>query len=1098
MKGFRVAILCVFGFVSGAAAQQNSAPPAPATTEAHKSSALPTTQNPPAADYSQEPIVIEQYFTKVRFENDGTGERDLSVRVRVQSDTGVRQLGELVFGYNSADEQMDVRTMRVHKADGSVVNAGLDAVKEMTGEVERDAPEYTDYKEKHITVPSLHSGDTIQYEIVTRIVKPLAPNQFWFEQNFLEDAIALDEQLEVSIPQGRGLIVNSPEYSNVTGEEIRKVKLLPHGGGVDDENSPFSKYDANGRTIYRWKHANLSRKPADNAAKKASPPPAKTPDVQLTTFRSWDEVAAWYANLERGRAEPSPEIRAKTQQLIQGHATELDKMQALYSYVAQNIRYVSLSFGLGRYQPHSAAEVFRNQYGDCKDKHTLLAAMLAAADLPSDAVLIPLARALDTSVPSPAQFDHMITSVPLGNDLIWMDSTSEVAPFRLLTPRLRDKSALLVRPDGNGKIVETPIDPPFLSTQRVEITAQVSDLGKLTSQLRYFLRGDNEFALRVAFHRTPQTEWKELGQTIAALDGIKGVITSVKPSDPLDTAKPFELDLEFSQLNYLDWSSKTSKIGVPLLAIGLPDAAPDSNGPIHLGSPLDVTMNLKLTLPSNDVAHPPVAISVDRDYAEFKSAYHFADHVLTAERTLNFKMRDLPASRMSDYLAFIHAVESDETQILIVDKSAGSAPTIPTTATSAELLEAGLAALNSGNPRQAIPLLERANQLDPKSMQGWNDLGLAHLRLGEFNDAVTAFRKQVEVNPYDDQVYDYLGLTLQQLQKSDEATAVFRKQLELNPLDPIAHAALGALFLEQHKYAEAVPELDKATVLAPGNAELQVTLGRAFLNSGQKDKGLEAFEKGIELAQTPVVWNNVAYNLAQHNIELDKATQYAESAVSTTAASLRNTELAHLSLTDLGLVSSIGDYWDTLGLVYFEKGELDKAERFFRASWLLNQHGEVADHLGQVYEKRGDKDRAALLYAEAMIAAHAVPETRQRLVALSGENAKLDNLEAEAKVRLVKARTFPAGKVLNENAQAEFYVLLSPGLKNPKVDSVKFVSGSQDLRPIVDKLRALEFGPMFPDASPAKLVRRGTLTCSAATGNCTFTLILPDDVRTLN
>jgi hypothetical protein len=63
---------------------------------------------------------------------------------------------------------------------------------------------------------------------------------------------------------------------------------------------------------------------------------------------------------------------------------------------------------------------------------------------------------------------------------------------------------------------------------------------------------------------------------------------------------------------------------------------------------------------------------------------------------------------------------------------------------------------------------------------------------------------------------------------------------------------------------------------------------------------------------------------------------------------------------------------------------------------------------------------------------------------------------------------------------------------------VKFISGSQDLRPMVDKLHALEFGPMFPDASPAKLVRRGTLTCAATTGTCTFTLILPDDVRTVN
>jgi hypothetical protein len=54
------------------------------------------------------------------------------------------------------------------------------------------------------------------------------------------------------------------------------------------------------------------------------------------------------------------------------------------------------------------------------------------------------------------------------------------------------------------------------------------------------------------------------------------------------------------------------------------------------------------------------------------------------------------------------------------------------------------------------------------------------------------------------------------------------------------------------------------------------------------------------------------------------------------------------------------------------------------------------------------------------------------------------------------------------------------------------------LRPFAEKLRTLDFGPMFPDAAPAKLVRRGTLACSATTGNCTFTLTLPEDVRTLN
>src|SRR5208282_3013725 len=97
---------------------------------------------------------------------------------------------------------------------------------------------------------------------------------------------------------------------------------------------------------------------------------------------------------------------------------------------------------------------------------------------------------------------------------------------------LRGKSALLVPPDGDGKIVETPADPPFLSTQQADITGQVSELGTLTAHLHYVMRGDTEFVLRSAFRKTPQTQWKELGQTILSLDGLRGDVTAVKTGDP--------------------------------------------------------------------------------------------------------------------------------------------------------------------------------------------------------------------------------------------------------------------------------------------------------------------------------------------------------------------------------------------------------------------------------------------------------------------------------------------------------------------------------------------------------------------------------------
>ena len=493
-----------------------------------------------------------------------------------------------------------------------------------------------------------------------------------------------------------------------------------------------------------------------------------------------------------------------------------------------------------------------------------------------------------------------------------------------------------------------------------------------------------------------------------------------------------------------------------------------------------------------------MAIAVARDYAEFKSNYHVEGHVLTADRELNFKMRELPADRTSDYLAFTRAVQADEAQLLVVANSATGAPTIPSTSKSDELLEAGAAALNSGNARAAVPLFQRVVELDPKHKQAWNDLGLAYLRLGQFGDAAEAFRKQIAVNPYDEHSYDYLGIALQQQQKNDEAIAAFRKQVELNPLDKVAHAALGAIYLDQHKYSDAVPELDKATVLTPDSAELEVSLGQAYMNTGDKEKALAAFQKGVEISQSPVVWNNVAYNLADHKLDIEKAQQYAESAVSATATSLRNIDLSGLKNDDLSEVAAIGNYWDTLGWVNFQKGDLDSAERYIRAAWLLNEHGEVGDHLAQIFEKRGQKDQAAHMYALAMAAPHSDPDTRARLTLLLGSNTKITELSDKAKPELTTLRSIPAGKLLTEDAKADFLVLLSPGGKTAQVDAVKFVSGSEKLRPFADRLRSLDYGPMFPDSSAVKLARRGTLSCSAATGDCVFLLLLPEDVRTVN
>src|SRR5260370_3137120 len=120
--------------------------------------------------------------------------------------------------------------------------------------------------------------------------------------------------------------------------------------------------------------------------------------------------------MEKGRRLPSPEVRAKALELSKGLKGDLAKTEGLYDFVAKNFRYVSLSLGVGRYQPHSAADVLHNQYGDCKDKHTLLESLLEAEGLHASSVLINYSRKLDPDMPSPSPLDHVITLLPLGKD----------------------------------------------------------------------------------------------------------------------------------------------------------------------------------------------------------------------------------------------------------------------------------------------------------------------------------------------------------------------------------------------------------------------------------------------------------------------------------------------------------------------------------------------------------------------------------------------------------------------------------------------------------------------------------------------------------
>jgi len=1083
------------------ATAQSGETPAPPAAPAKAKETAQTAEGKPADtaaskhDYSQEAFVVEQYRSLYRFESDGTGRKETIARIRVQSEAGVQQWGQLQIGYNSANERVEIAYVRVVKADGSVVKAGADAVQDLSAPVEHEAPVYTDYRQKHITVPGLRPGEVLEYDMVTVIHTPLAAGQFWADYDFDKNNITLDEELDVDVPSDRPLkLKNKPDMDPKISEENR-------------------------RRIYHWTSSHLERE--DDAKdkdkdkdkdkkKKKKKADEERPDVQLTTFVSWEQIGLWYAGLEKDRRAPSPEVRAKAAELTKGLDTQLDQVQALYDYVAKNFRYVSLSLGVGRYQPHASADVLHNQYGDCKDKHTLLASLLEAEGLHASSVLINSSRKLDPDVPSPSQFDHVITMLPMTTppEEVWMDTTSEVAPFRLLAFSLRNKLALVIPAKGTPHLEETPADTPMPDSEISEVDGKINEIGKLEAHVHYTFRGDEELMLRSIFRHYPEAQWQRVVENVNA--GMGGDITNLKISDPAATREPFTMSYDVAKPNFLDWSKKKSDLNLPLCQFNLPDLGnsdddSDADMALKLGPKAEYVYKIKLDLPANYTAHAPLPFSLRRDYAEYEATYKLEGTTFTAARTLTMRQTELPAPRATDYQAFRRAVGSDLGQFLSVENMVAGTPTPPADMKADDLVESGRGALSGGNPNppMAIQLLKRATEVDPKNKYVWDLLAEAYLQMRQDDDAIAALNKQIEINPYDEYAYNALGRAYWQERKYPDAVTAFNKQLEINPLDKFAHAGLGQMYSEWHKYAEAAPELEKAASLTPDNPELQVSLGDAYLNLGQDDKALATFDHAVELSATPLVWNNIAYQLSLKNSHLDRAQQYAESAISATTAALRNVSLDRLTAQELPLVPSLIAYWDTLGWVYFSEGNLDKAEKYVSSAWQLGHHGEVGDHLGQIYEKEGKKDLALRTYALCLSGLRPIPETRDRLASLAGGSGQVDAAVAKYKEDLQRLRTIDLGKVAKETGSADFFVLLSrgpgrAGSSAATVEAVKFASGDEKLKVFTEALRTAEYRLTFPDDTPVKILRRGILSCSTAIGTCTFVLMLPDDVRTVD
>lgn len=992
-------------------------------------------------DYSKESFVVESLRTTISFQSSGAFDSENVERILIQSQAGVQAFGIIHVPYASANANVEIVYVKVTKPDGSVVVTPPGNILDMPAQVAQTAPLYSDLHDKQVPVKGLEIGDVVEYDIKIHCHTPLIPGQFWYAYDFDKSSIVLAEELQINFPRDRAVKVASRETQPVVTQE-------------------------GNRKIYIWKSSNLDRKAAEDLAKTRSPLHVPPPAVQITSFRSWDEIAQWYQGLQQPESQPTPEVRALAEKLTQGTASETDKTHILYKYVATKIRYIGLDFGIGRYQPHPAADVLENGYGDCKDKHTLLAALLSAVGVRTYPALVNSSREIDPDVPSPGQFDHLITVIPGGSAATWLDTTTEVAPFGMLTLNLRDRNALIANGES-AKLVRIPADSPVPTSMDFQIAGKLDSAGTYEAKIEISFRGDFEIPFRAVFRSIGQQRWNDGVQGISAAWGFAGTVTDAAVSSPEATDEPFRVSYTYVRKDFGDWPTKRIVAPLPQNVITtISENKESENVPIELGATGDITMRGKIELPDGlSVEIPtPSKVVYKKDFADYESVYSASGNTFQADRHVVISAQEVPASRRDEYISFQKSINDDASQFIqLVD---------PKTARN-----------------------QTHNATRPEAANFYRQAYSAY-QTRDFQAAIEFGQRAIEVEPDYLDAYQIVALSLLSKGRQQEAVETWRKYEKLYPKDPSAPAAIGSILLRNNRAGDAVQDLEAAAASFPDNGQIEAELGQAYMRSGSKEKAVPLLKKAAQLDSTPYTLNEVAFELADANIALDDALGYAEKSVEAQENQMHGTSMQNLTNADLQKTWFLGADWDTLGWAHFRLGHLDQAETYLRAAWSLDEDGEMADHLGQLYETSGRKQEAIHAYALAVAnsaAGTTLDHAREKVRQLSGSDSLGD--AAVRAAREDQSRTVKLPKLVKGRAIAEFLVLFTQGSATPEV---KFISGADELRDAAQAISSAKFGVIFPDTKPVKILRRGILACEPLIPTCDFVLFEPKTATSIN
>ena len=518
----------------------------------------------------------------------------------------------------------------------------------------------TDLRAKLLRIPAPDPGNIIGWEYEQED-HPFVLQDIWY---FQEAYPAREEHYSIQLPPGweyKASWLNHSEVAPAAAGSNQWQWAVSAVPGIRDEHEMPPHSGIEGQMI-------VSFVPPGGAGK---------------FFASWRDMGLWYTDLTRGRRDASVEIAQKTAALAASGGPTLANMQALARFVQHDIRYVGIELGIGGYQPHSAADVFAHKYGDCKDKATLMSAMLKSIGVDSYYVVINTERGSVTPE-MPAHmggFDHAILAIKLPEGvadpslvgvmqhpkfgrLLFFDPTDELTPFGSLRGALQANYGLLVTPDG-GELTELPQLPAAKNGIRRTAKLTLTPTGTLTGDVKEIRFGDSaayqRYALKSANKDADRIKPIE---TMLARSLATYRLTNASISNLEQTELPFVFNYSLVAENYAKTAGGLLLVRPRVVgnkSSDLLETKEPRQYPVVFDGPSQDTDTFEITIPAGyEVDDLPQPVNAEYGFASYHSKAEVNGNVLRYARTFEVKDPSVPLSKLDDLKILYRIIASDE------------------------------------------------------------------------------------------------------------------------------------------------------------------------------------------------------------------------------------------------------------------------------------------------------------------------------------------------------------------------------------------------------------------------------------------------------